>query len=120
MASRSLRPRSLTRTFRRRRQTLFGLVRRKNPPRIGLDEVRFTHAALAPRRFLNVTPELVLIAESFEKPEITGYKQNSAPPGWIGSAVGFGCDKRGLIDEGDGAEFTTPRWTAGVHADLHQ
>lgn len=87
---------------------LFRIGSPENPPRIGLDEVRFTQAALWPRRFLNVTPERMLIAEDFEKPEITGYRVNSAPPGWVGSGVGFGCDKRGLIDEGDGAEFTTP------------
>ena len=73
-----------------------------------MDELRFTHAALGPRRFLNTTPELVLLDESFERPDITGYKPNSAPPGWIGSGVGYGSDRRGLIDQEGGAQFTTP------------
>ena len=86
-----------------------------NPPRIGLDEVRFSQAGLGSRQFLNVAPEIVLLDEDFESPDVTGFQKKAVPPGWVGSGAGFGTDRRGLIDVGKGSEFSTPDGKQAYH-----
>lgn len=94
---------------------LFRIGSTTNPPRIGLDEIRFSRRAFRPSLFLSSPPEIVLLEEDFEAPDVTGFKQKSTPSGWVGSNVGFGSTKRGLIDKGDGSQFSTTDGQQAFH-----
>lgn len=51
----------------------------------------------------------LLFAESFERPTVVGYAENTLPEsGWVGSTEGYQATSHGLIHEGDGATFSTP------------
>lgn len=52
----------------------------------------------------------VIFYESFESPVVTGYANNTVPDNgnWVGANQGYGASNRGLNNEGDGLDWTTP------------